>query len=283
MDVVVLTGLCVVALAVAALCAVRWGGLRVKPRPMLTTATPLRPREALLRFLRATALATVGGAAAGILVLGFGGRLAMRVLAATSGEHAQGLLTDAEERVGEITLGGTVGLILFVGLAGGFAGGLLYVALRRWLPGPAWLAGLCVGILGLALFARLDPLNPDSVDFQILRPRPLAVALFVVIFPAFGIVLASVVERLDRSYPTLAARPRSLFAHAPILLYLLLGPLVIVLIMAAGVAMVAPRLRPLARAWRTTAVRRGGQVTLGAIALAALTWLGAGIAEIFQA
>ena len=45
----------------------------------------------------------------------------MRLLAATSGRAAQGRLTEAGERVGEITTDGTIGFLLFVGVGGGLA------------------------------------------------------------------------------------------------------------------------------------------------------------------
>ncbi len=53
---------------------------------------------------------------AGFLVPGLGGRLFMRVLAATSGSGAQGRLTEADEVVGDITFDGSLGFVIFVGL-----------------------------------------------------------------------------------------------------------------------------------------------------------------------
>src|SRR5688500_218782 len=142
MDLVLLTTVCVAALGLAAFFAVRWGGLTVDPAPLLSADPPPSRKDALLRYLRGATIGVLGGMIAGPLVLGFGGRLAMRVLAATSDDHVQGALTDAEETVGEITLGGTLGLVLFVGLFGGVFGGIVYMLLRRWLRGPAWRAGL---------------------------------------------------------------------------------------------------------------------------------------------
>ncbi|MGQ0805549.1 MAG: hypothetical protein ACT4PI_17035 [Actinomycetota bacterium] len=282
MDLVILTTVCVAALGVAAFFSLRWGGLRVEPRPLLSADGPPSKRDALLRYLRGIAIATVGGVVAGPLVLGLGGRLAMRITAATSDDLVQGTLTEAEETVGEITLGGTLGLVIFVGLFGGFIGGLLYMGIRRWLRGPAWRAGLVVGVLGLALVGRGAALEPDSIDFEILSPRWLAVLLFVVLAPLFGIVLAVLIERLDRSYPTLAARPGAIAAHAPLLLFLLAPPFVLLVALGALVAMFAPRVRPLARTWQAGAVERGGQVVLAAVIVLGLVWLGTGVGEILS-
>ena len=280
MDLVILTVVCVVALGLAALIALRWGGLEVQPQPLVSADAPPSARSTLLRYLRATAIALVGGAIAGPLVLGFGGRLAMRITAGTSTDRVQGTLTEAEETVGEITFGGTAGLVIFVGLFGGLLGGLTYMLIRRWLRGPAWRAGLVVGVLGLALVGRLAALDPDSVDFELLTPRWLAVLLFVVLAPLFGIVLAAVVERLDRAYPTLAARPGPIAAHVPLLLAVLVPPVAVALLLGALVAIFAPHIRSLARNWQSGAVQRGGQVILAAVIVLGLVWLSIGIGDI---
>jgi hypothetical protein len=276
-DVAILTVACLAALALAATFAIRWGGLAVSPRPLLTADPPPPKREALLRYLRACAIAFVGGAIAGPLVLGFGGRLAMRITAATSSDRAQGVLTEAEETVGEITFGGTLGLIVFVGLFGGLIGAFAYLLLRRWLRGPAWRAGAIVGLLGLAVVGRAAALDPDNIDFEILTPRWLAVAMFVALAPLFGIVLAALIERLDRSYPTLAARPGAIAAHAPLALFAFAAPFVVVIIAGALIATFAPRLRVLASAWQSTAVTRTGQIVLGVVIVAGLVWIATGV------
>jgi hypothetical protein len=60
------------------------------------------------------------GFTVGALVVGPGGRLVMRLLAATSPE-SKGFKTEAQETVGRITLSGTIGFIIFAGLAFGVA------------------------------------------------------------------------------------------------------------------------------------------------------------------
>jgi hypothetical protein len=206
--------------------------------------------------------------AAGALIGGFGGRLMMRVLAATSGDRAQGLLTSADERVGKITTGGTIGVLIFVGIAGGVVGGLLYIVLRRWLPRPAWLAGLALGALSLVLFARLDPLSPHNRDFTILHPTWLAVVLVAVLFPLFGLTVAPLVERLDRGYSRHPA------ACVPLLLLAVTGPMGIIvgllLLLGGYVA---------AQGGRRSDVRIG-RTALAVIGAAGTAWTGAGVFSI---
>jgi hypothetical protein len=263
MDVLVVTAVCVVGLVVAAVIAVRWGRLERVPAPESESG-----RQLVLRLLRAGTVGMLGGMAAGALVGGFGGRLMMRILAATSGDSAQGLLTDADERVGKISTDGTLGIIIFVGVLGGVVGGILYVALRRWLPRPAWLGGLALGSLLLVVVARLDPLSPDNHDFAILKPTWFAVLLVAVLFPLFGLTVAPLVERLDRGYPRHPA------ACAPVLLLGLTGPMGIFVgaILVGGGYLAA-------QSGKHPSIRIG-QTVLAVIGAAGTAWTGAVIVSI---
>jgi hypothetical protein len=113
----------------------------------------------------------------------------------------QGVTTSNGNRVGEITLGGTIGLILFGGVFAGLFGGLLYASLRPWLaPFGRW-RGLIfgLGVLGLAGSLVLDGANSD---FIILRPALLNVTMFAALFPIFGVAIAPVFERTLRALAT---------------------------------------------------------------------------------
>ena len=68
----------------------------------------------------------------------------MRLLAVTAGDEAQGRITEAEEIVGEITVDGTIGFIVFNGIVGGVLAAAIYLVIRRLLP-PRWLGGLAFG------------------------------------------------------------------------------------------------------------------------------------------
>ena len=93
---------------------ISWQGRRL---PVLADRElPTRAGASALDGMRSIAAIVGAGLVAGFLVPGLGGRLFMRLMAATSGSAAQGKLTEAEEVVGEITLGGSVGFVIFVGL-----------------------------------------------------------------------------------------------------------------------------------------------------------------------
>jgi hypothetical protein len=121
----------------------------------------------------------------------------MRALAATSGSGAQGKLTEAGEVVGEITLGGSLGFLLFVGILLPLAAAFGFLVLRRLAPGPVWLTGLVFGTILLGTVGIDDPLARDNVDFVILRPLWLAVAAVIATALLFGVTFSAVAARLD--------------------------------------------------------------------------------------
>ena len=132
----------------------------------------------------------VAGVAAGVLAAGAGGRLIMRLLAATSPD-VHGSLTEAGEKIGEITVGGTLGFIFFAGVPAGFLSGVLYALVAPVLPrGRA--GGIVLGVLLLVLAAtRIEPLRSDSVDFLLLDPVWLAVLGFSVLALFQGTLVAA--------------------------------------------------------------------------------------------
>jgi hypothetical protein len=111
----VLMIVCGVLLAIGIALAIVWGGERMHfpeyPARIPEDAaslTPRRPRLAGLRlYIWWVGVLIITATATGILVTGAGGRLAMRLLAATSPE-ATGLITEAGEIVGDITVEGTI-------------------------------------------------------------------------------------------------------------------------------------------------------------------------------
>jgi len=194
LDNIILTLVCGTAVAVAVAICWRWSRLPVvAPR----AEDPETAGDAALDAIRTLACAIAAGFTAGVLVVGFGGRLVMRVLAATSGEPAQGRTTDAGEQVGEITFSGSLGFLLFAGVLIPVVSALVFIAFRRLVRGPAWMVGLLFGVLLLATFGVDDPLDPDNIDFFILAPLWLAVTLVCATAFLFGITLASLVARLD--------------------------------------------------------------------------------------
>ena len=279
-DVVVLSAICIAGLATGVSFIVRWGHLSTRVDDPERPSLPRAP-DVLRTYLRTCAIGVSAGAIAGILIGGLGGRLAMRILAATSGDDVQGAITDAEERVGDITVGGTVGFVIFVGIFGGIVGGVVFVALRRWLPQRAWMAGLAIGLL-LLFFARLDPLDPESIDLEILTPDLLAVALFLTLFPLYGMTMASLVSRFERSYPELSRRPRAIAAYLPLAPTLLVPPVALALV-AGAIVDVFAKAPAFARVWRDRGVDLVGRAVLVLAGAASVIWVGAGVGDILSA
>jgi len=203
-----------------------WGGHALTP-PAPTSGGPLL-WEVLRRTLWWANLSSSAGIAAGILLAGAGGRLVMRLLAVMSPEE-QGRLTEANETIGEITLSGTLGFIVFAGLFAGLSAALLYSVLQRWLPsgrlgGAIFGSGLLVGL------SAVEPLRADNRDFQILGPGWLSVLAFGLLAVLHGMLVAAVAARLSRAVPLLR-RTRDLWAYAP-----LLGSLLLLLLAAPAAA-----------------------------------------------
>ena len=146
----------------------------------------------------------LGGIAAGFLVGGIANRLIMRILALVNEDKA-GAMTENGNISGDITAGGTFGLIVFVGLVSGIIGGFGYVLIRRWLPGGRLLKGVAFGLV-LLCFSSITVFDPDNVDFALFGPRQLSVGLFALLFPLYGVVLSLIVERYDRYVPPLFTR-----------------------------------------------------------------------------
>ena len=191
---IVLSALCMAAVVVAVTIAWRGRNLRlVTDRP----SDPESPSAAAQDAVRSVATVLAAGLVAGVLVVGLGGRLVMRALAATSGDAAQCRLTEADQIVGEITLDGSVGFVLFAGLLLPAGASFIYLAIRRFLPDPVCIGGLIFGLLLLATFGVDDPLSPTNVDFRILSPLPLAVALVAMTALLFGVTFAALAARLD--------------------------------------------------------------------------------------
>lgn len=146
---------------------------------------------------RHVALLGLASVASGVLVGGVGGRIVMRISAIAAGPEVAGRLTENGNRIGEFTLGGTVALIVFVGVLGGVIASVGVVASEPWLRWMSPLKGLGFGAAALAISGG----GFDSVDFLILKPATLNVAMFVGLFIAFGLAIPLFYRLLDRYLP----------------------------------------------------------------------------------
>jgi hypothetical protein len=153
-------------------------------------------------LVRHIAIGGIAGLATGIVVGGGGGRLFMRIAGAAARDTAQGATTEAGFRVGEVTFGGTVALVLFIGVLIGVVGAALYLIFRPWLASAGRWRGVAFGgLLFAAGSATSDVMNPDNPDFFILGNSLLLVVLIAVLFVVFGVVLDAVFGFLDARLP----------------------------------------------------------------------------------
>lgn len=210
--IIVVLGLASAAFAVVA--TVRWGALpvrsRVTPSGLDTAAGPgpADPQSLVSRSPRVAALVDAAWSLAAVLSaalvagLGVGGVLArviMRVAGGLSPIEAQGRITEAEFAVGEITLGGTFFLVVFVGLFGAVVALIVYLVSRPWLPATARVAGGLVGVLVMGIVGPDDALDPDNVDFILLSFDLLTVVLIIGGSVLFGLAFASLAVRFEQA------------------------------------------------------------------------------------
>jgi hypothetical protein len=149
--------------------------------------------------LRDTAIVVVASGVAGATVGGIGSRVMMR-LAALAAPEVRGAVTENGAVVGEITLQGTIALMLFAGLSSAVLGAGAFVLARPWLPRRTVARGLVFGAFLLAMTGAAV-VDEGSPDFVILGDRALNVAMFSALFVAFGLVASSAVAVLERRVP----------------------------------------------------------------------------------
>jgi hypothetical protein len=273
---------CALLMVVGAVAATRWGHLAVvAPWTAVPEQTPPDLKASAQRFLWHLDLVVLSGLASGLVAAGAGGRLVMRLLAVTAGDQAQGRVTEAEEVVGRITVGGTIGFIIFVGLFGGLVIGGVYMLLRRWLP-PARLGAMAFGAFLLLVFAtRIEPLRADNPDFRLVGPGWLALVAFGSLALFHALVLAAIAGRLSRALPVVSRQWRSVAAHLPLLLLLMTGPFLLVLLAGAALVTVALQRPALAAWWRSAAAVTAGRVVLAGVAAVAFPGFLRAVRDIF--
>jgi hypothetical protein len=177
------------------------------PRARSRGREPWRSIESAVRLLSAT---VVVGAVAGALIGGVGGRIAMRVLFVTSDDSIKGAISDDGFEIGRFTLGNTLGLVLVTAFIGVIAAMFFLVARpflarlgRAAVPATAAL----YGVLGGAMMV-----HRDGIDFRLLEPALLAIALFVGICAGFGAAVAHWVGRATAPGAWAQTLPRWLIA-----------------------------------------------------------------------
>jgi hypothetical protein len=217
---------------------------------------------------RSVAAATWAGALLGALVGGVVGRLAMRLLMLTSSDALRGVDTDDGFPIGRFTLSGTLTLLALSTIVG-VVGGLTYLVIRRWLIGGASLR-VATCALGAGLVVGSMLVHADGVDFTLLSPRWLAVALLVGIPALFGALVVPLVERFDDDNGWFHTRPLRT-AAMPLVIWAF--PLLFVFVALPVLAVAAlVWFTPARRAFGSTAMTVGGRVALvGVGAVGAVT------------
>jgi hypothetical protein len=213
------------------------------------------PAEVGVRRLGA---AVAAGALAGAVIGGVGGRLAMLALRMLSDPSLHGRLTDDGFTIGVVSLG-TLFLLVLTTVGGG-VGGAAYLAIRPWLPERArpWLFGTLAGLVGGAEIVR-----PGGIDFTLLEPLGLALAMFVAIPAAYGVVTGLLCERFLREGSTVLGGKASLAALTCLVAIALAGPLGLALAGTAfALVILGPRAPRLGELWRSTPATWLGRAAL---------------------
>ena len=211
----------------------------------LNIVAPAKRSTTIADLYRILAIAAMAGFLGGFFAGGWA-RIAMRLAGTLTSDGNRGLLTENDAVVSEITFGGTL-FLAFTGAAFGVVVGLLYIAIRRWLPGssrqkPVIFSVLLLGVFG---FVIMDPSNPDYVTFG---PAWLNVVTFSLGYIVIGTVVGLLVESFDRRIPKLdelaGSRLRRLIKTAGLAPFALIGVLAI-LIIGIGSRETAPLLMTL--------------------------------------
>ena len=230
----------------------------------------------IARSGRWLAAGVLGGFATGAVIGGVGGRVAMFALRLTSSPTLSGVETDDGFTIGVVS-GATVFLVALTGFAG-VLGGIVYLGVRGWLPARwrPWITGVAMGIVGGAVVIR-----PDGLDFTLLEPLPLAVAMFIAIPAAYGVALSLMVERLLRG-DSIVRRSRAwivgLVLLAPLALTGALGVGLIAVIIASWLL---HRWKPWTGVlWHSTVVTWAGRAILVALVAFSLIELVRDVSEV---
>ena len=277
---------CGVAMAAGAAVALRWGHLDIVP-PWSSDDAPIPEgdvpaSERLRRALWFAGVFSYAAVVSGLLVLGPGGRLVMRLLAVTAGDDSQGRVTEAEEIVGEITVDGTIGFVVFAGLIGGVLLAALYLLLRKWLPPRRW-GALTVGVVFAVLFStRFEPLRPDNEDFVLVGPAWLAVTTFLVVGALTVLTMGAVAGRVSRVLPLVEARVGTLLPYAVLIILMPAAAIVLPGVLATGIGLVLLGRADVRRLWSHPRVLLAGRLVIAAVALAFLPSFAGDVASILD-
>jgi hypothetical protein len=176
------------------------------PVPSDVTVPEANRVRVLAEILRGILVAALAAAIVGAVVGGLGGRIVMR-LAALIDPTSAGFRTDNGNVIGDITLDGTLALVMFGGLLLGLLASVLWVIVAPWLPGTRAAQAISSGILAVA-FASGFVVDSRNPDFAILDHDLVIVAILLAIPALFGLILPATIRRIDRRVPHPGPDPR---------------------------------------------------------------------------
>jgi hypothetical protein len=143
----------------------------------VSTVVAAPPAETVPRA-RTGLLIVLAGGAVGAFSVGVLARLAMFVLIEVNPE-SEGVISDDGFEMGRFTASGSLNLAA-AGVGLGLLSGLVYLALERLQVGPAWFRTLALSVGG-GIVVGSQLVHPEGVDFALLEPLVLPVALFLAI------------------------------------------------------------------------------------------------------
>jgi hypothetical protein len=147
-------------------------------------------RLTFTHLLRRAWLAGAAGGFAGLLIGGVGGRLGMFILRLTSKDFMRGTESDDGFTIGRFSL--DTGFLLLVTAALGSVAAVLYMSVRPALP-DRWRRAMWATACGAIGGATI--IHKDGVDFKLLEPTSLAIAMFIAIPAGGGWLMAYFIDR----------------------------------------------------------------------------------------
>ena len=187
--------------------------------------------EQTRRFVEGLRVLVVGGISAGVLLVGFGSRLAMLLLRVTSPDRVRGVKSDDGFIIGQVTLAGTYNLLV-LGAVVGIIGAAAYLMVAPWLIGPNWFRRLTTGLASAAVVGSML-VHADGIDFTVLKPTWLAIGVFIALPGTFGVLVGVMVDAVGRP-DSWTARGRWRFI-LPVLLVACFPPSAFVVLLAAAI------------------------------------------------
>ncbi len=145
-----------------------------------------------MNVARRIGIGVLAGAISGFVVGGLGGRLFMFALAQLNPEET-GVKTDDGFEMGRFTTSGTLNLLVITTVIG-IIGGLVFLALRGLRFGPHWFRILSMPV-GATIVVGSLLVHSDGVDFTLLQPVGLAVAMTLSVPFLYTLMLVEIADR----------------------------------------------------------------------------------------